>query len=77
MKYNVGVILEEEQKNEKRRSNHIDKKGVFRIASECARKSVSDDLLIGTVQMLAVAQTLATLENVLFGEEKSTTSELN
>lgn len=55
----------------------LTRKEFFQMASECARKSVSDDLLIGTVQMLAVAQTLATLENALFGEEKSATSELN
>lgn len=55
----------------------LTRKEFFQMTSECARKSVSDDLLIGTVQMLAVAQTLATLENALFGEEKSATSELN
>lgn len=55
----------------------LTRKEFFRIASECACKSVSDDPLIGTVQMLAVAQTLATLENTLFGGEKSVTSELN
>lgn len=55
----------------------LTRKEFFQVASRCAYKSVSNDLLIGTVQMLAVAQTLATLENVLFGEEKSATSELN
>lgn len=55
----------------------LTRKEFFQIASECACKSVSNDPLIGTVQMLAVAQTLATLENALFGEEKSATSELN